>query len=327
MCNDQRNYVDHQRNGSLPTSYEEKQSFKAQINALKRKIDEENFEEAEAQAFRLWSEKPVPTDVAALFELAPLPQDPNQAFHVLLKTLKLFIEKYGAVPLTSSLPDMKTDTASYVRLQNLYKEQAKVENVCRIDCISLIAPYSVSLTLVHRLNSRSCSGRVSLILRSMKPRWMPSLRTRTTSSCFAEGSSVLSTRIRRRYVCICNSNIINQELITNDITVNSLQIFPKETLTHLSISALTELLSRETDLSAVTAETLTQEVQSLVGQGIELQPELNDAVGELYVFHTCSTILSRITGLTATSVHAHPRRTYPMSLLSSVGWLHKRRSR
>lgn len=43
----------------MPQTYAEKQAFKAAIAAHKVKMDEENFEEAEAQAFRLWSEKPV----------------------------------------------------------------------------------------------------------------------------------------------------------------------------------------------------------------------------------------------------------------------------
>ena len=51
----------------------------------------------------------------------------------MLDTLRTFVTSGtgpGALPLTSTLPDMKTDTESYVRLQRLYKEQARVENVC-----------------------------------------------------------------------------------------------------------------------------------------------------------------------------------------------------
>ena len=48
-----------QHDGALPATYAEKKAFKQHISTLKRKIDEENFEEAEAQAFRLWSEKSV----------------------------------------------------------------------------------------------------------------------------------------------------------------------------------------------------------------------------------------------------------------------------
>lgn len=49
-----------------------------------------------------------------------------------MRALKLFVAHPsgpGALPLTSTLPDMRTDTKSYVKVQTLYKEQARVENV------------------------------------------------------------------------------------------------------------------------------------------------------------------------------------------------------
>ena len=124
-------------NGALPSTYAEKTAFKEHILSLKVKFDEENFEEAEAHAFRLWSERIVSSDVSALLDLHPLPNGngngdsshANPAFHALLKTLKAFVDKTGALPLTSTLPDMKTDTESYVKLQRMYKEHARTDNV------------------------------------------------------------------------------------------------------------------------------------------------------------------------------------------------------
>ncbi|PSR81319.1 hypothetical protein PHLCEN_2v6398 [Hermanssonia centrifuga] len=121
-------------NGALPKTYAEKQAFKANIRNLSQKLDEENFEEAEAQAFRLWSESPVPSDISATLNLPRLDQSSSTsstAFHALLQTLRAFInspESSGCLPLTSTLPDMKTDTESYVKLQIMYKEQAKGDN-------------------------------------------------------------------------------------------------------------------------------------------------------------------------------------------------------
>ena len=87
-------------------------------------------------------------------------------------------------------------------------------------------------------------------------------------------------------------------------TVNSLQSYPKETATHLAISALAELLSRDSgtsfiryssmlltqsswdgllDRSKVTEEALRAEIENLVGTGVELPTELDDAIGEVYV--------------------------------------------
>ena len=85
----------------------------------------------------MWSERTVSSDVSALLDLHPLPNGngngdsshANPAFHALLKTLKAFVDKTGALPLTSTLPDMKTDTESYVKLQRMYKEHARTDNV------------------------------------------------------------------------------------------------------------------------------------------------------------------------------------------------------
>jgi amyloid beta precursor protein binding protein 1 len=100
------------------------------------KIDEENFEEAEAQAYRAWTETTVPSDIRTLFEenkaiLDDLPNmqaSPNAQFYRLLWTLREFakIEPH-TLPLTSTLPDMKADTQNYIHLQQLYKTYAEEE--------------------------------------------------------------------------------------------------------------------------------------------------------------------------------------------------------
>ena len=46
----------HQHDGKPPQTSAERQEFKKRILAMKVKIDEENFDEAEAQAYRCWTE-------------------------------------------------------------------------------------------------------------------------------------------------------------------------------------------------------------------------------------------------------------------------------
>ena len=48
-----------QHDGNLPKTPAEKKEFKSNILAMRVKPDEENFEEAEAQAWRVWSEPAV----------------------------------------------------------------------------------------------------------------------------------------------------------------------------------------------------------------------------------------------------------------------------
>ncbi|KAJ8592559.1 hypothetical protein M405DRAFT_763381 [Rhizopogon salebrosus TDB-379] len=118
---------------SLPKSSEERQKFKKGILALKVKADEENFDEAEAQAYRCWTETKVPSEIAALFSdpalsTEALTADTSPFFH-LLAALKEFTEQpdLHALPLTSTLPDMKSDTQKYIQLQRLYKARAEEE--------------------------------------------------------------------------------------------------------------------------------------------------------------------------------------------------------
>ncbi|KAL4063731.1 hypothetical protein V8B97DRAFT_1914141 [Scleroderma yunnanense] len=119
--------------GNPPRTHVERQEFKKSIHALKVKPDEENFDEAEAQAYRCWTETKVPSEIALLFDdpsISPeaLEERPSPFFH-LLAALKEFTDQSEThtLPLTSTLPDMKSDTANYIHLQKLYKARAEEE--------------------------------------------------------------------------------------------------------------------------------------------------------------------------------------------------------
>jgi amyloid beta precursor protein binding protein 1 len=115
-------YAYTQHDGLPPQTYAEKQEFKSLLNAQKRTPDEENFEEAVAQAYRAWTPTVAPSHLVELFADMSTPSTP---FGHLLATLRSFLEQPPHVlPLSATLPDMKSDTESYVRLQNLYRTQA-----------------------------------------------------------------------------------------------------------------------------------------------------------------------------------------------------------
>ena len=90
---------------------------------MKRKPDEENFDEAEAQAWRLWSSSGVPKEIIDLFGiLNKSPSPRNEAFYVLLTALQRFtqLEEYkGLLPLSGALPDMRADTNGWAILSFL----------------------------------------------------------------------------------------------------------------------------------------------------------------------------------------------------------------
>ncbi|KIP05877.1 hypothetical protein PHLGIDRAFT_482064 [Phlebiopsis gigantea 11061_1 CR5-6] len=232
-----------EHNGALPKAYAEQKAFKAAVLARQKKLDEENFEEAEAQAVRLWTEKGVPSDVQALLDLPALAPDasPNVAFHALLQTLRAFVSDPagpGTLPLTATLPDMKTDTESYVRLQWQYKEQARVENVRFKELLRATHP---DVSIDDALADAFVKNAHHIKLLRGRP-----------FGAFARDAAALAS---------------------------ALDMAPKETLTHLGLNALSAVLERSAE---VTPEALTAEIQAAVGAGVVLpEDELENVVEEL----------------------------------------------
>jgi len=98
---------------------------------MRKKSDEENFEEAEAQAYRVWSTTTVPSEIRELFanpKVLSLSPASAPFFH-LVHALSKFVEEQPShtLPLTSTLPDMKASTGCYIHLQKLYKTRAEEE--------------------------------------------------------------------------------------------------------------------------------------------------------------------------------------------------------
>ncbi|KZS89076.1 hypothetical protein SISNIDRAFT_417308 [Sistotremastrum niveocremeum HHB9708] len=116
--------------GRVPKTTEERKEFKKYLQSLRVKADEENFEEAEAQAYRVWAVTNVPSEISSLFNdpiLANLTPTSPPFFH-LLAALKTYTEKEPhTLPLSATLPDIKSDTTNYIHLQNLYKRRAEEE--------------------------------------------------------------------------------------------------------------------------------------------------------------------------------------------------------
>ncbi|KAG6829949.1 hypothetical protein H0H92_002853 [Tricholoma furcatifolium] len=119
-----------EHDGKPPQTYPEKTAFKKGILDMKVKYDEENFDEAESQAYRCWTETVVPSDIAKLFQepqLSNLGPESPPFFHLLEALRKFTLEPPHTLPLTSTLPDMKANTDRYIHLQKLYKTRAEEE--------------------------------------------------------------------------------------------------------------------------------------------------------------------------------------------------------
>ncbi|KAH9855531.1 hypothetical protein C2E23DRAFT_723950 [Lenzites betulinus] len=237
--------------GNLPKTAAEKKEFKKGILDLKVKIDEENFDEAEAQAWRVWSEPAVSSDIQALFSLSALPSTSNAAhqrhstFHALLDTLAAFTKDPsgpGTLPLTSTLPDMKSDTESYVRLQNLYRQWSEVEK-----------------------------DKFKALFKAKHPEAAETANPEEVDT-FVKNSHHLRVLRGKRWGTFDTDR---------ESVVNSLSATPREAATHLALTALTNLLSRNSDASNITEEALKGEIISIVGTGVELPDEVDAAVGEV----------------------------------------------
>lgn len=116
--------------GNLPRTTDERKEFKTIIGKMRKKSDEENFEEAEGQAYKCWSSTVVPGDIKSLFTANATGSPPHtKPFHYLLNALEIFtttVEPH-TLPLSATLPDMKADTKQYVGIQRLYKDRASEE--------------------------------------------------------------------------------------------------------------------------------------------------------------------------------------------------------
>ncbi|RPD52724.1 hypothetical protein L226DRAFT_480353 [Lentinus tigrinus ALCF2SS1-7] len=230
--------------GNLPKTPAEKKEFKSNMLAMRVKPDEENFEEAEAQAWRVWSEPAIPSDVQSLFSLPPLATSPrhNATFHALLETLAEFTKDPsgpGTLPISATLPDMKADTKSYVQLQNLYRQAAEVEKNKFKEIFAAKHPEIAKTANPDEVDTFVKNAHHLRVLRGKQ----------------------LGAFDKDR-----------------DAIVNSLSMQPREAATHLALTALSALLSREAE---VTVDALNTEVQAIIGEGIEFPDELDAAIGEV----------------------------------------------
>jgi len=119
-------------NDTLPKTFAERKAFQRFVEDMKVKIDEENFDEASAQTFRI-APQPIPSGIKKLFDdpgLKHLNRNSKPFFH-LLAALKEYVlsqeEGRQTLPLSANLPDIKSDTKSYVEVQTMYKQRAREE--------------------------------------------------------------------------------------------------------------------------------------------------------------------------------------------------------
>ncbi|PFH55071.1 hypothetical protein XA68_10839 [Ophiocordyceps unilateralis] len=113
-----------------PTTYSDKAAFRDLIAKAMRRNNaeggEENFEEAVSSVMKLIKPLPIPASLEEIFDRCDEGEGIlNSSFWSIARGVKQFYCEHQQLPLTGSLPDMKAQSAIYIRLQNLYRDKAQ----------------------------------------------------------------------------------------------------------------------------------------------------------------------------------------------------------
>ncbi|THH11177.1 hypothetical protein EW146_g8138 [Bondarzewia mesenterica] len=237
----------------IPPKFSDKKAFQQFIAAMKMRLDEENFEEAEQQAYRVLTETTVPSEIAELLRdpiLDSLTPSSPVFLHLLSALRQFSLQPPYTLPLTSTLPDMKADTKNYVHLQNLYKTRAEHERGVFRGLVQIPVDEGLVETFV-----RNAHG-----LKSLKGRRWGDL-DRDTEALGEHSPAIVFPGAHGRIA-------------------SAVMMAPRETATHLALSALSAFNAAHQDIPP-TVDALMHHVKILAGT-IELpEKALEDAIGEI----------------------------------------------
>lgn len=115
--------------GKAPETYKEKAEFRDQY-VRKGSPDEENFDEACAAVLKSLNPPTANSTVRAILsspeatELTPT----SPPFWLIANAIHKFYTTHNQLPLPGAVPDMKAQSADYIKLQNIYKAKARQDS-------------------------------------------------------------------------------------------------------------------------------------------------------------------------------------------------------
>ncbi|CAD5218992.1 unnamed protein product [Bursaphelenchus okinawaensis] len=122
---------------ALPTAGAKKKSFITLLKEMQKPnekgiLDEVNFQEACDNIHRSFANFKLPYNIENLFndprtDSENLTMKNATAFWVYVSAIKAFFNETGHLPLSGVLPDMTSDTQSYVKLVKIFNEQAHAD--------------------------------------------------------------------------------------------------------------------------------------------------------------------------------------------------------
>lgn len=120
----------HDHDGAGPKTSAEKRQFKAFVDSMRSGIDQENYDEAIANAWHLYQNSTVSSEIQLILDNPQAQQITSNStnFWVLVAALREFVVSEDCrLPLSGVLPDMKADTTGFLKLQTVYRQKAAAD--------------------------------------------------------------------------------------------------------------------------------------------------------------------------------------------------------
>ncbi|KAF9870112.1 ThiF family protein [Colletotrichum karsti] len=143
--------------GAPPSNYKEKVEFRKMVADATRtntpEGGEENFEEAVAAVIKTIVPPSLPSAVREVFEyrhnkevsaqrmnregfrLTWTQTEAASSFWLIAAALRTFYEKHQCLPVPGGIPDMKAQSSTYIKLQNIYKAKARKDAAEVLDSV------------------------------------------------------------------------------------------------------------------------------------------------------------------------------------------------
>ncbi|KAG8527651.1 uncharacterized protein KY384_007804 [Bacidia gigantensis] len=128
-------YLDKWReshDGEPPKNYDEKKDFKTLVESGARRNNpeggEENFEEASAAVLKSLNPPKISSGLQEVLNGAQgqgKTRTTESDFWIIAEAIGIFHSKHDVLPVPGAIPDMKSQSADYIDLQNIYKRKAR----------------------------------------------------------------------------------------------------------------------------------------------------------------------------------------------------------
>uniref|UniRef100_A0A7S3K4B3 NEDD8-activating enzyme E1 regulatory subunit n=1 Tax=Aureoumbra lagunensis TaxID=44058 RepID=A0A7S3K4B3_9STRA len=110
----------------VPKTLKEKEFVKSKLLEMRRYPYEENFQEALDNCYRIWSGNDLPEDtINALAHIQQESQENRSVLSRCLISISKFMAKENRAPISGAIPDMHSDTTSFIALQRAYHTAAQ----------------------------------------------------------------------------------------------------------------------------------------------------------------------------------------------------------